>query len=116
MPAHSLHPKHEDAIMNDSPFQKAQIEWLRARADVADLDQQSDLTDEKGKEVFAALSAATWKLIRSPANDLSEIAERARIVSDMLFYDLEAGEPADHHSLAMLATVVAEITEAAAAG
>jgi hypothetical protein len=58
---------------------------------------------------YDAVKAAEWKLMRTPAQTLVEIKERARILSEMFCVQDMCGRPYDNRNRLMLAVLVSEI-------
>jgi hypothetical protein len=97
-------------MQNNSPFELARAEWLRAQATIITLNEQSKGTDEQMMQALDALAAVEWRLIQTPADGLSEISKRARITMEMFLYD----DPSDNRSHLMLAALVTELAQASA--
>jgi hypothetical protein len=98
-----------DRIMSED-FQAAYADYLIAKADLAGAEKRK--ADEK--EYLAHMEMvrdATWRLIRTPAQNLGDIRLRARVVSDLYHYAAEAGSSTDNSDRLMLAALVTEIAQ-----
>lgn len=95
-----------------SKFMVAFAGLQRARADLATLTLNLDSSKESDNKVSEALNALTnaeWNLVRTPADGLAEIRQRALVVQemfDMAHYD---GEPTDNRHRLMLSVLIGEI-------
>jgi hypothetical protein len=92
-----------------SPFSDACAKRLRAKAALAELCAGREASDEAITLALDAVSAAEWKLLQTPAENLAEIRERARIVLELFTAEDEAGVPTDNRNRLMLAALVSEI-------
>jgi hypothetical protein len=101
-------------VIETSPFRTALAEWKRAHADVSAC--EAAMTEENGDEVdkaeceaLKALSAAEWKLLRTPAGGIVDIRERAIVVQDLFNRARWMGAPTDNVHKYMLDALVYEI-------
>lgn len=95
--------------MTTSSFSAVYAEWLHARAALVQLDAEEDFSEARGETVANAKEVADWKLLQTPAGDLVDIQDRARVVLQM-FSDTDAnGEYSDSRHRLMLAALVSEI-------
>jgi hypothetical protein len=105
-----------------SPFRIALAEFRQAYAELAAIDAAPlDLAkgDDKALEKVTdkALESrrnAEWKLVRTPADGIVDIRERALVVQDMFNRAAWIGDPTDNVHHAMLNVLVLEILSPAA--
>jgi hypothetical protein len=102
-----------------SPFRVALAEWRQALSDVTaldatpyraeDPDTHADELDQKAEQALERQRAAEWKLVRTPADGINDIRERALVVQDMFGRAALMGPPSDNVHRSMLDTLIAEI-------
>jgi hypothetical protein len=89
-------------------FATVRAEWLRARAALVQF-ESDDSTDETMTAAIEACRAAEWKMLQTPAKDLTDIRTRAQVVLEMFAIAEIEGEPTDNRHRLMLAALVSEI-------
>jgi hypothetical protein len=92
-----------------SPFAIAMAEWANAKAALARNVAIPNQGDNCAIAEMDAIRDAEWNLLRTPAETLVEIKERARVVSEMFCVTDMCGRPADNRHRLMLATLVSEL-------
>jgi hypothetical protein len=101
--------------MSVPSFAAAHVEWLRARAAIAEINVASKCDDyHDDAPMDAALKAfqpAEWKLLQAPARDLNDIQGRTQIVIEMFAAADVGGEPTDKRHRLMLSALVTEILD-----
>jgi hypothetical protein len=101
-----LRPRDSDEA---SPFTIAMAEWANAKAALASKTAIPSDEDDYAAAECDAIGAAEWKLLRTPAQTLVEIKERARVLSEMFCVVDMNGTPTDNRHRLMLAALVSEI-------
>ena len=87
------------------PFSIAHSAWLAAHAKWMDCNQ----TEDEMEAAASAVAEAVWALIRTPADRQCDVLEKARFVQHLVNQTADMGEPRDHHHVAALASLVADI-------
>jgi len=98
--------------VKDSAFGLALVEYMKARADVVQLDVSQPNNDDDGIAVLAALQAAEWKLLQTPSKSLCEIKRRGQVVLEMLADADFGGKPTDNRHHLMVGVLVSELLRA----
>jgi hypothetical protein len=91
-------------------FADAYALWVAACAGIAAINADVDATDTTINRANEQLIEAEWRLVRTPANTLADVRERASAVQVIFTCVDTYGEPTDNRHLAMLAALVADIS------
>jgi hypothetical protein len=95
-----------------APFTIAYADWMRARAEIAACEAAPDgeiRQDERVAEAVAAIAAAEWKLVQTPAKSFLDVQARATVVRQMFDEADWEGVPTDNRHRVMLDVLVSEI-------
>jgi hypothetical protein len=91
------------------PFMIAFAEWMKARAVRWASEAAPDADDDQVSAGNAALLAAEWMLLQTPARTLFHIRMRAEAVQAMIIGAYHEGTPTDNRHHLMLSALVSEI-------
>lgn len=98
-----------DDDLGRTAFALAYAAWMKARANLADLETQPNISDEEFGEALNRKDEAEWEMIKSPAENFLDIRLRAKAVQ-AIFEEVEiVGLPGDGRHIAQLNRLVSEI-------
>jgi hypothetical protein len=91
------------------PFLIAFAEWMKARAVNWAIEATPDADDDQVSAGNAALIAAEWMLLQTPAKTLLHIRLRAEATQAMIIAADHQGRPTDNRHHLMVSALVSEI-------